>query len=378
MAQHPDCPPYGGPAVSLRTVKPSAAPAGVLSRSDIVFFVCALVMTVASGVTAHVDVGAVAPFVVSAVALAVLAAVVGRSVDHLSDRFGPGATGLLQSALGNLPELFFGIFALRAGLVVVVQSALVGSILANVLLILGLAFLTGGLRHGTQRFAAESARSVALLLLLAVTILCVPGITAHLQVAAAHHEATLSTVASVVLLVVFVLSIPSAMSHNAPAVTEEIGGTAWPLSLVLGALIGSSVAAALVSDWFVTALTPALSALHMSEAFAGLVVVAIAGNAVENVVGVQLAAKNKPDYALAVILRSPIVIAFALLPLLVLVSPVLGGARLTLVLPPELLVVLIISAVITAVVVFDGESTWLEGSCLIGLYAVIAAAFWWG
>lgn len=128
----------------------------MLSRSDIVFFVGALVMTVASGVTAHVDVGAVAPFVVSGVALAVLAAVVGRSVDHLSDRFGPGATGLLQAALGNLPELFFGIFALRAGLVVVVQSALVGSILANVLLVLGLAFLTGGLRHGTQRFAAES------------------------------------------------------------------------------------------------------------------------------------------------------------------------------------------------------------------------------
>ena len=363
-------------------MKTSAFPAGVLSRGDVGFFAGGLVMTVASGVAAHVDVGPVAPFVVSAVALAVLAAVVGRCVDHLSDRFGPGATGLLQAALGNLPELFFAIFALRAGLVVVVQSALVGSILANVLLILGLAFLTGGLRHGTQRFAAESARSVALLLLLAVTILCVPGITAHLHVAATHHEATLSTVASVVLLVVFVLSIPSAMSHQAPALEEksddEIGGTAWPLPLVLGGLIGSSVAAALVSDWFVTALTPALSALHMSEAFAGLVVVAIAGNAVENVVGVQLAAKNKPDYALAVILRSPIVIAFALLPLLVLISPVLGGARLTLVLPPELLVVLIISAVITAVVVFDGESTWLEGSCLIGLYVVIAAAFWWG
>ena len=211
-----------------------------------------------------------------------------------------------------------------------------------------------------------------------MTILCVPGITAHLHVAATHHEATLSTVASVVLLVVFVLSIPSAMSHQAPALDEESDGAAWPVPLVLGGLIGSSVAAAFVSDWFVTALTPALSALHMSEAFAGLVVVAIAGNAVENVVGVQLAAKNKPDYALAVILRSPIVIAFALLPLLVLVSPALGGARLTLVLPPELLVVLIISAVITAVVVFDGESTWLEGSCLIGLYVVVAAAFWWG
>ena len=127
----------------------------------------------------------------------------------------------------------------------------------------------------------------------------------------------------------------------------------------------SSVAAAFVSDWFVTALTPALSVLHMSQAFAGLVVVAIAGNAVENVVGVQLAAKNKPDYAVEVILRSPVVIAFALMPLLVLVSPLLGGARLTLVLPSELLAVLVSSAVITAVVVFDGESTWLEGLMLI-------------
>ena len=235
----------------------------------------------------------------------------GRSVDRLSDRFGPGSTGLVQAALGNLPELFFGIFGLRAGLVGVVQSALVGSILANVLLILGAAFVVGGLRHGTQRFAVTGARSVALLLLLAVAILSVPGISAHLHVAVAKHETALSTAASVVLLIIFVLSIPATVKDHLPSPTTEIGGPRWPLGLVLAVLGVSSVAAAFVSDWFVTALTPALSVLHMSQAFAGLVVVAIAGNAVENVVGVQLAAKNKPDYAMEVILRGPVVIVFA-------------------------------------------------------------------
>lgn len=341
-------------------------------------FLAGIVLTVASGVTAHVDVGPVAPFVVSAVALAILAAIVGRSVDHLADRVGPGATGLVQAVLGNLPELFFGIFALRAGLVGVVQSALVGSILANVLLILGLAFVVGGLQHGTQRFAAEDARSVALLLLLAVAILAVPGVSAHLHVAVASHETTLSTVASVVLLAIFALSLPAALKSREASPAGEIDGRHWPSWLVFAALGASSVGAAFVADWFVTALTPALSVLHMSQAFAGLVVVAIAGNAVENVVGVQLAAKNKPDYAVAVILRSPILIAFAVMPVLVLISPVLGGARLTLVLPPLLLVVMVSSALITAVVVFDGESTWLEGACLVGLYVVIATAFWWG
>ncbi len=364
----------------LRSVSVKGPPgrAHAVSRSDARLFVGGVVVTAGSGVTAFVAAGPVVPFVISALALAVLASIVGRSVDRLGDRFGPGATGVVQSALGNLPELFFAIFALRAGLIGVVQGALVGSILANVLLVLGLAFVVGGVRHGTQRFAADHARNIALLLLLAVAILAVPGISAHLHVAVARHERTLSTVASVVLLAVFALSIPAAVRSREPSPTAEIDGPQWPLPLVLGVLLASSVAAAFVSDWFVTALTPALSALHMSQAFAGLVIVAIAGNAVENVVGVQLAARNKPDYALSVILQSPVQIALALMPALVLISPVLGSTRFTLVLPPLLLVVLVSSAVITAVVVFDGESTWLEGSCLIGLYAVIAAAFWWG
>ena len=350
-------------------------------------------LTVGSGITRYVSSGRIVPFAVSALALAALAALVGRSVDRLGDRLGSGATGVVQSALGNLPELFFGIFALRKGLVTVVQATLVGSVLANVLLVLGVALIAGGLRHGTQRFSAEAARLVVLLLLLAVAVLVVPTMAAHLHGPVAHHERALSDVASVVLLVVFVLSVPASMRAAAIGQNqlgqnqlgpEEAGpveagrAQTWPLTMVLGMLGASAVGAAVVSDWFVASLQPALGALHISQAFAGLVIVAVAGNAVENVVGIQLALRDRMDYALAVTLQSPVQISLALFPVLVLLSNVLGGAALTLVLPPLLIAALAIAAIVTVVVVVDGESTWLEGACLVGLYGVVAAAFWWG
>ncbi|HZO34151.1 MAG TPA: hypothetical protein VFB17_03645, partial [Gaiellaceae bacterium] len=137
------------------------------------------------------------------------------------------------------------------------------------------------------------------------------------------------------------------------------------------------VAAAFASDWFVNALTPAIHSLHMSQAFAGLVIVAIAGNAVENVVGVQLAAANRPDFAISVIVSSSLQVALALTPVLVFVS-LAFSTHLTLVFPTLLAIVLLISAVLGALVVNDGESTWQEGVVLAGFYVVIAASFWWG
>ena len=372
-----------------------------LSRGDFRLLTGGVVLTAASAATRYSHAGRVLPFIVSAVALGVLAAVVGRSVDRLGDRLGSGMTGVAQSALGNLPELFFGIFALRAGLVGVVQAALIGSILANVLLVLGVALIVGGLKHGTQHFRADNARVVVVLLVLAVSVLMIPTLGVHLDLAVRHHKVALSNVASVVLLAVFVLSAPRSVRREAAREDEvETGGAlhsrpgrdshgekrngrqapagVWSVPLVLSMLLVSSIAAAFVSDWFVAALSPALSALHMSEAFAGLVVVAIAGNAVENVVGVQLAARNRTDYALSVILQSPVQIALVLIPVLVLFSGVIGGAQLTLVLSPFLAVVLALTTLIAALVVLDGESTWLEGACLVGLYVVIATSFWWG
>jgi len=333
----------------------------------------------------YVGAGRVVPFVVTAVALAMLASLVGRAVDALGDRLGAGATGVVQSALGNLPELFVVIFALRAGLVGVVQGAIVGSILANVLLVLGLAFLIGGLRHGTQRFAAERARIISLLLVLAVAALIIPSLTASIHTPAAGHELALSRIVSVLLLGLFVLSLPAAISRGEKGSTRpaespapDESGRLWPLPLALGVLAIAGVGAAFVSEWFVHALEPAIQALGISQAFAGLVIVAIAGNAVENVVGIQLAARNEPDYALSVILQSPLQIALVLAPVVVLISPLVGGAAFTLVFPPLLVVALALAALVAVLVVFDGESTWLEGAALVVLYAVIAAGFWWG
>jgi Ca2+:H+ antiporter len=132
-----------------------------------------------------------------------------------------------------------------------------------------------------------------------------------------------------------------------------------------------------VSDWFVTALTPAMASLHVSQAFAGLVVVAIAGNAIENFVGIQLAARNQADYALSVIINSPLQIALVLAPALVLLS-LFTATTLTLVFAPMLVVAVVAAVLVVSLAVFDGESTWLEGATLIGLYVIIATVFWWG
>jgi len=336
-------------------------------------------LLLAAALTHYLPTGPVVPFAVSAVALAAVAALTGRAVSGLADRLGSGATGVLQSALGNIPELLFGIFALRKGLIGVVQATIVGSFLSNVLLVLGGAALVGGLRHGPQRFATEGPRMLSLLLLLAVAILAVPSTAAFLHVPAAAHEGDLSMIASIVLLGIFALAVPASLRGAANAGEDAGAEHGWPLAAALGLLVVSACAAAAVSDWFVAALTPALPALHISQAFAGIVIVALAGNAVENVVGMQLAARNRMDYALSAILQSPLQVALVVAPALVLLSGALGtGSRLTLAFPPLEIVSLALTAIISVVVVFDGEATWLEGACLIGLYVVLAATFWWG
>lgn len=339
-------------------------------------------LSVLSGILALANANAVLIFIVSGGALALLAALVGQATDQIGSRLGAGATGVLQSALGNLPELFVGIFALRAGLVYVVQAALVGSILGNSLFVLGLAFFVGGLRYGTQRFASETPRMIATLTLLAVAALVVPTLVNGLHTPAAGHLEGLSVACAVILLAVFVASIPLSLQGGPTSISEGHKEPAsvhsWPMWLAIGLLIFAGVGSAFVSDWFVNALTPAITVLHISQAFTGLVIVALAGNAVENVVGVQFAARNKSDYAISVILNSSLQIALGLIPVLVLLSFVIGGTHLTLVLPPLLVASLGLAAILGTVITYDGESTWLEGLALIGLYGIIAISFWWG
>jgi Ca2+:H+ antiporter len=285
----------------------------------------------------------------------------------------------VQSALGNLPELFVCIFALRQHLVKVVEAAIIGSILSNALLVLGLAFIVGGLKHGRQKFDGSRARTLVALMILSVAAMLVPSLASYVHTPAAQHEHALSVIASVVLLIVFAVSLPASVrrAEGEPATGEQSAAT-WPVWLAMAGLAVAGVLAALVSDWFVDALTPALGTLHVSQEFAGLVIVAIAGNAVENVVGIQLAMRNQADTALSVILNSPVQIALVLAPVLVLLSPVIGGASFTLVFPPLLVTTVVASIPAVSFVILDGESDWLEGSALVGLYVVVAASFWWG
>jgi len=272
---------------------------------------------------------------------------------------------------------------LRAGLIGVVQSALVGSILGNSLFVLGLAFFFGGLRHGTQRFGSGAPRRISNLTLLAVAALAVPTLVYGLQTPAAGHEEGLSIASAAILLIVFIASIPFSLEGGAiklPDEPQELQkeAVAWPLWLTIVVLIGAGVCSAFVSDWFVNALTPAITFLHISQAFTGLVIVALAGNAVENVVGVQVAIRNQSDFAISVILNSSLQVALGLTPFLVILSFFIGGAHLTLVMPPLLVAALGLTAILSTVIVYDGESNWLEGLTLIGLYGIIAVSFWWG
>jgi Ca2+:H+ antiporter len=354
----------------------------MLIRSDKVILGGGAGLIVLAGLAHYGSWNTVLAFLVSAAAVCILASLVGRGVEQLGDRFGPGATGVLQSALGNLPELFICIFSLKAGLDEVVRAALVGSILANLLLVLGLAFLVGGLKHGTQQLGSERARTIIVLMVLSVTAMAIPSLARWVHTPAGDHEKAFSIIVSVILLVLFALSLPFSLRREANASLAAAGGhheePRWPIWLAVGMLAVAGALAAFVSDWFVAALQPAMESLNISAAFAGLVIVAIAGNAIENVVGVQLAVKGQSEYAFSVVLNSPLQIALVLAPALVLVSQLFGLGSLTLVFSPMLVLAMFLAVILAALIAFDGESTWLEGATLIALYGVIATAFWWG
>ena len=313
--------------------------------------------------------------------LAGLAGLVGEGTDNLGSHFGPGATGVLQSALGNLPELFISLFALREGLVVLTQTALIGSILGNSLLVLGLAFLAGGLKHGRQVFDAAPVRTIAISLVLAVAALAIP--TVSTAPGGAGQRATPSRSRCSCRSCCWSCSWPRSRTRSGAARARRRSARrssdAWPLKLAIGVLAGAGLAAAVVADWFVEALQPAMATLGLSEAFVGLVVVALAGNAVENVVGIQQAMRNRtrprdqPDPELEPPGRArPDARCWC--------WPACSSrpVPMTLVLTPTLLVGLALTAILGALVVFDGESNWLEGLMLLGLYAIIAASVWYG
>ena len=311
----------------------------------------------------------VAVFLVGALALAGVAWVVSFSTEAVGERFGPALTGVLQSTLGNLPELFVVLFALSAGELVVAQYSILGSLFANALLVLGLVILAGSrAAGGTMRFGRRLPNDTATLLLLAVFMISILGVSDRVGDRASEHQVAISVVGAVVLLAVYgVWVFYYLRDREATGVTHG----RVPLPLAIGLLASAGVSAAFVSDWFVGSLAPAIESLGISEEFTGLVIVGIAGNAVENVVGISLAAKGQNDLAISVVKNSVAQIAVFLFPLLVLLSLFLD-THLTFLLPAVYVGALFLMAISVWQVTQDGEAVAFEGLALVGFYVILA------
>ena len=335
-------------------------------------------LTALAGVANYQMWAPVPRFALATVALAGLAWIVSFATEQLGNRAGPAVTGLLQSTLGNLPELFVVIFALQKSELVVAQTAIIGSILANALLVLGLVIVVGATRapDGIMRFSKRLPRDTATLLLLTVFIIVLLGLSLASHDPASHHVKAISVVGAICLLFVYATwVVPYLRGDSSPAAPAR-AGEARPaarigLPLVLVLLLIGGAASAFVSDWFVSALQPSIDQLHISQAFAGLVIVAIAGNAVENAAGLVLAWKGRSDLAISVVKNSVAQIAAFLFPVLVLISFGLK-TTLTFSLAPVYIGALVLTALALAQVTGDGEAAAFEGWALVALYVILA------
>jgi Ca2+:H+ antiporter len=344
-----------------------------LTSSERLVIGAIVVVTAFAGIGRYAHWTPLLAFALATLALAGLAHVVSLATQQVGQRLGPAATGVLQSTLGNLPELFVVIFALRAGEVVVAQTSIVGSLFANALLVLGLVIILGArsARDGVMRFRPRLPNDTATLLLVTSFIIVIVGLAHVTHEPAAQHERAISAIAACALLVVYVAwVVPYVRGEAAPdPTTREAPRVPLGLSVTLLAVGGAG--SAFVSDWFVAALRPTIDRLGVSDAFAGLVVVALAGNAVENVAGVVLAHKGEYDLAISVVKNSVAQVAAFLYPLLVIVS-LLFAHQLTFALAPVLIGALLVTALAMWQITGDGEAVAFEGWALVAIYVILA------
>jgi Ca2+:H+ antiporter len=350
-----------------------------LTRTEKIVLAAVVVLTVLAGVARYAHgVSRVIAFILAMLALAGLAWVVSLATEQVGERLGAAATGLMQSTIGNLPEFFVVIFALQAGQKVVAETAILGSILSNALLVLGLVIVAGAVRErdGVMRFSPRLPNDTTTLLLIASFIIVLIGLSHSAGDPASHHFKTISIIGAVAILFVYAVWLRQYLTTPESAGTRVTGEPRLPLVTSIVLLVVAGTASAFVSDWFINALEPTIEKFHISKAFAGLVIVAIAGNAVEHAVGVVLAAKGQSDLAISVVKNSVAQIAAFLYPLLVLVS-LLTATTLTFALAPVYIGALIGTAIIVWQITGDGEATAFEGTALVATYVILAtvAAF---
>jgi Ca2+:H+ antiporter len=317
-------------------------------------------------------------FVAAAAALVALAWLIGVATEELGAALGPRLGGVLNATFGNAAELIITFFALRAGLVDVVKASITGSILGNLLLVLGASLVAGGLRHGVQRFSRTTAGINSTMLMIAVIGLFVPAIFGQ-SIGRRHGPEVrhLSDGVAVVLIVIYALSLVFFFGHpregTGAIVAEE--RPRWRPLPAAGVLLLTAAVTAWVSELLVAALEPTIAAWGMSELFAGVILVPLVGNIAEHLVGVQLALRDKMEFSLLVSVGSSLQVALFVAPVLVLLSH-LVGTPMDLVFTQLELATVALAVVMVALIALDGESNWLEGAQLLAVYAILGLAFY--
>jgi Ca2+:H+ antiporter len=321
-------------------------------------------------------------FISSAIAIIPLAGFIGKATEALAQYTGPRLGGLLNATLGNAAELIITIVAVREGLLELVKASITGSILGNLLLVLGMSILLGGLRHGVQSFNRKQANNNALMLVLTVVILLIPSLLSHYigNIEAPEPKVeVLSLGVAAVMITLYILGLVYSFKVvESPMVVEEMGeeakSNAWSLRTALVILTLATVGVAYLSEVLVGAVKPVVATLGISEFFIGLIFIPIIGNVAEHIVAVQVALKNKMTLSVEIAIASSLQIALFVAPILVFISLILGHP-LTLVFNPLELIALIAGVLIAALVSADGESNWLEGAELLAIYIILALTF---
>jgi Ca2+:H+ antiporter len=315
-------------------------------------------------------------FALAGAALLPLATLLGEATEQLASRMGPVAAGLLNATCGNAAELIIAVLALRQGLVGVVQASLTGSIIGNLLLVLGAAAVAGGVRHKVQRFSGLAAESQLASLALAVVALLVPAVFFHFA-RLSHREdlaMPLSLAVSGVLLVVYAAALLFSLKTHKHLLSGDhpMEAPHWSARTAVLALLGSGVATALVSEVLVGSVEEVGHALGLGPVFMGVVIVAVLGNAAEHAAAIQLAWRNHMDAALSVCFASSLQVALFVTPVLVFGSLLLGHPM-TLVFSGIEVISVALAVCLTGLVTLNGETNWLEGVQLLALYLILAA-----
>lgn len=316
-------------------------------------------------------------FALSALGVVPLAGLLGEATEHLVVHTGPRVGGLLNATLGNAAELIITIFALRAGLFDLVKASITGSIIGNMLLIMGLSLMVGGLKHGHQRFNRSLAGVNATQLLLATAALAIPSLFSF-STDQAHPLSVdaLSLWMAVVMIVLYLSGVLFSFRQKDEGHDQhdQHNGPVWKVRTSLLVLAGATVFIAWLSEILVGAVEPTVAALGVSEFFLGIIIIPLVGNIAEHLVAVQVALKNQMDLSLGISVGSSLQIALFVAPILVFIS-LLFGNELTLVFNAFEIITLFAAALIAAFVSLDGESNWLEGAQLLALYIIVALAF---